>query len=101
VYLLCFDAEFDSSGQYLGSRHYIGWTSNIERRMGEHRDGYLGSKRTSVFARAGVDFTVARLWAGSIQLEDEIQRAHGLQPQEICPRCSELKGLPRTGVLSI
>lgn len=58
VYLLHFDQP------YRHARHYTGWTSDLESRLADHRDG-RGARLMSVIREAGIGFSLARTWDGT------------------------------------
>ena len=81
VYLLHFD-------QRLGRRrHYLGYTTTLERRLKDHRLG-RGGKTTALFRKAGIGFELAAQWAGSP--EDE-RRFKAKNLASLCPICKEGK----------
>jgi predicted GIY-YIG superfamily endonuclease len=81
VYLLHFD-------QRLGrSRHYLGYTTTLERRLKDHRLG-RGGKTTARFRAAGIGFELAAQWPGS---PDDEQRLKAKNLALLCPVCREEK----------
>jgi len=81
VYLLHFR-------QRLGrSRHYLGYTTSLERRLEDHRLG-RGGKTTARFRAAGIGFELAAQWPGS---PDDERRLKAKNLPSICPICREEK----------
>ena len=77
VYLLHFDRP------YHHARHYIGFATDLDRRMEEHRAG-RGARLMAVIASAGIGFVVARTWPGDRKLERRLKNYHG---PRLCPIC--------------
>jgi len=76
-----------------GIRHYIGWTSNLRRRIHQHANG-LGSTTTRDFFTHNIPFTVARLWHNSTDLlEQQLIRAGA---DRYCPICGYESAMHRT-----
>jgi predicted GIY-YIG superfamily endonuclease len=81
VYLLHFD-------QRLGRcRHYLGYTTNLEQRLEDHRMG-RGGKTTARFKAVGIGFKLAAQWAGS---RDDERRLKTKNVASLCPICREEK----------
>jgi hypothetical protein len=80
IYLLHFEREV------LGTQHYIGWASDLDRRIRDHRTGYKGSELTNAAHRAGIDFVVARTWQGNKYKEGRLDRTGG-GGRWLCPLC--------------
>lgn len=77
VYLLHFDRP------YYHCRHYLGCTTNLERRLKEHQRG-----DTPLFAalqREGIAFEVARIWYGDWRWERQLKRRKN--SPRYCPVC--------------
>ena len=80
VYLIHFDRP------YRHARHYVGFTTNLPRRLAEHRTGY-GSPLIWAVVEAGIGFRVARLWFNVTRRFE--RRLHNMQPRwKHCPYCS-------------
>jgi predicted GIY-YIG superfamily endonuclease len=79
VYLLHFDRP------YHHARHYIGFTRDLARRTATHRAG-KGSPLIQAASRAGITFTVARVWDNvTVRFE---RRLHNRSPvSALCPLC--------------
>lgn len=82
VYLLHFTRRYAHAG------HYLGVTTNLERRVHQHRKGG-GSRLMAVVSQAGIDFTVARLWEGDRTKERQLKRQGGAS--RLCPVCKAQK----------
>jgi len=78
VYLLHFDQP------YKHARHYVGWASNVKRRLAEHEAG-RGARLLAVVRAAGIGWQLARLWPGSRARERQIKRQGGHARH--CPLC--------------
>ena len=78
VYLLHFDQP------YRHARHYVGWASNVKRRLAEHEAG-RGARLLAVVRAAGIGWQLARLWPGSRARERQIKRQGGHARH--CPLC--------------
>ena len=77
IYLLHFEKR-------LGRRrHYLGYTTNLEQRLKDHRLG-RGGKTTARFRAAGIGFELAAQWAGS---PDDERRLKTKNVASICPIC--------------
>lgn len=78
VYLLHFDQP------YKHARHYIGWTSDLDARLAEHRDGH-GARLMEVVRNAGIGFELACIWTGDRGRERQLKRMGGASRR--CPKC--------------
>lgn len=83
VYLLCF-----AHNPYKHAKHYLGSTSNLERRLEEHRRGQ-GARLMSVISDAGIDFVLARTWEGGKDKERQLKKRGG--HSKLCPICKARK----------
>ena len=81
IYLLHFDQKM------AGRQHYLGWTTNLERRLGHHRAGQ-GGRTTARFHAAKIGFQLVATWTGT--REDE-KRMKGGRLSSLCPVCKEEK----------
>jgi hypothetical protein len=79
VYLLHFDRP------YHHARHYIGFTRNLARRTARHRAGQ-GSPLIGAAIRAGIKFTVARVWHNVTGRFE--RRLHNMPRKLVCPLCA-------------
>lgn len=81
VYLICFETRFKHAG------HYLGWASNIDRRIAEHRRaGPRCAKLLAAVNRAGIDWEVVRIWPG-LEKDDECRLKNRGGKARLCPRC--------------
>jgi predicted GIY-YIG superfamily endonuclease len=78
VYLLHFDRP------YRHARHYVGWATNVKRRLAEHEAG-RGARLLAVVKAAGIGWQLARMWPGSRVRERQIKRQGGHARH--CPLC--------------
>ncbi len=79
VYLLHFQRP------YRHARHYLGWTSDLPRRVAQHRRGLSGARLMEVVHAAGIAFVVARTWPGDRTLERRKKGQGGRG--KMCPIC--------------
>lgn len=84
VYLLHF------SEPYEHARHYIGFTTDLAKRLEEHQRGRSGAKLTEAAAAAGVRFQVVRTWAGDRNLERRLKKRRSAV--RFCPVCAAEHG---------
>jgi predicted GIY-YIG superfamily endonuclease len=80
VYLLHLDPPLHHA------RHYVGWTSNLDQRLEEHRAGTSGARLMEVVKQAGGSFRLVRTWAGSRSLERAIKNRK--EAPKLCPECT-------------
>lgn len=78
VYLIHFDQP------YRHARHYIGWTTDLERRLAQHEAGE-GARLMEVIASAGIGWICVRIWPGPRRLE----RAKKTHARRYCPLCRD------------
>lgn len=79
VYLLCFDRP------YKHAKHYIGYSSNIEKRMEKHEAGESTGLMRAV-KEAGINFDLVRVWHGKNQFfERKLKNRKGAA--RFCPKC--------------
>src|SRR5262245_27533792 len=57
VYLIHFNKA------YRHARHYIGFTTNLDKRITDHLCG-MGARLMEVITNAGIEWRVARTWQG-------------------------------------
>lgn len=81
IYLLCFSARFKHAG------HYLGWASDLEARLTEHRNR-TGARLVAVIIEAGLTFFCARTWEGT--RADERRLKNRKETPRLCPRCNKL-----------
>lgn len=92
VYLICFN-EY-----YKHSKHYLGWTTELERRIQQHRDITVenldktskdrGAVLMAYVNSAGIQWKVARIWQG-VELEFELKLKREGHSKKYCPLCCE------------
>ena len=93
VYLLHFAAP------YQHARHYLGWSACLRARLAHHLDG-RGARLMAAVAGAGIDVTVARVWAGADRAtERRLHRRKG--NRTLCPICSGPRALRRAVLISL
>ena len=63
VYILHYEQPLDSSTLTYrrAPRHYIGWTTDIDKRLRQHRTGN-GGRFPAAMSRKGIRFRLERLW---------------------------------------
>jgi predicted GIY-YIG superfamily endonuclease len=79
VYLLHFASPFGLQ------QHYVGWSSDVDRRVAHHLAGDGGEFTRSVFRR-GIVMTLAASWPGEHAYELWLKK-HG-PVARFCPLCS-------------
>ncbi len=78
----CYLLHFDRP--YRHARHYLGYADDLDARIARHRSGD-GARLVEVAAGAGIDFVVARTWAGDRTLERRLKRRKA--SPRLCPVC--------------
>jgi predicted GIY-YIG superfamily endonuclease len=91
TYFYCYLLHFSEKYKHAG--HYLGATGALEQRLYLHRHGN-GARLMEVVSKAGIDFTLARLWRvesweESRDLERTLKHRH--ESPRLCPIC---RGLP-------
>jgi len=81
VYLLHFERPYPAG---RCPQHYLGWTTDLETRLQEHR-ARRGGRLVAVVLEFGIDFNCARTWTGRRSLERKLKRRHGCR--DLCPIC--------------
>jgi predicted GIY-YIG superfamily endonuclease len=67
-------------------QHYLGFTTDLQRRIAEHRTGQA-ARLTEVAAERGIAFVVAKVWPdGDRRLERKLKNRHG---SRLCPICNQ------------
>ena len=89
VYLLHF------AHPYRHARHYLGYAEHLEQRLARHRAG-TGDRLLEVISASGIDWRLARTWAGSRTLERRLKGWHS--GVRLCPICRDVA---RQGDLSV
>jgi predicted GIY-YIG superfamily endonuclease len=72
------------SEPYKHAKHYLGYTTNIEQRLDEHRKGQ-GARLLQVIIEVGLTFTLARTWQGT--RKDERRIKNRKEAPRLCPIC--------------
>lgn len=84
-YLIHFDEPIGNS------RHYLGYASDLRRRISQHRAGGA-AKLTTIANNKGISWRVVRVW-GNADTDAE-KYLKGLGASNLCPRCSRyMRGL--------
>jgi predicted GIY-YIG superfamily endonuclease len=86
VYLIHFNKA------YRHARHYIGFTTNLDKRITDHLCG-MGARLMEVITDAGIEWRVARTWEGDRKLERRLKEWHNAAL--LCPLCSGKEALSR------
>ncbi len=92
IYLVHFSGRTKQNRQ-----HYLGFSSNLERRYKQHRFG-SGAKETKKAIAEGLKLTVAQTWQGTPTLERRLKewsREGKKGFSGICPLCAGTDDLPR------
>jgi predicted GIY-YIG superfamily endonuclease len=84
---------------YKHAKHYLGSTSDLEIRLAQHRSGH-GARLVEVITQAGIDFTLARTWAGGRDIERQLREAPRAKragkrqknSPRLCPICHSQQG---------
>ena len=84
VYLLHFSSRLHHAG------HYVGFTTDLARRVEDHRKGYAGARLMAAVKDAGITFQVARTWDGDRAFERRIKNRHATP--RLCPVCQANTG---------
>lgn len=81
VYLLHFDRPL------AHARHYVGYADDdkLHQRIDKHYDGTSKSKLMEALKRAGIGFTLARVWPNADRHFERRQKQHGHAAK--CPIC--------------
>ena len=89
VYLLAFLAPDGRGGwqhaPYRHAAHYLGWSTNIRERIGEHVAG-CGARLVAVVIAAGYRVQLVRTWPGTRELERALKGRHS--GRALCPLCA-------------
>lgn len=84
IYLVHFSAKTSE-----GRQHYLGWSSDIERRFAQHRAGH-GARETRKAVAEDLRLTLAQTWLGTPRLESRMKawsRRGRKGFSGICPLC--------------
>ncbi len=74
------------------SQHYIGFTTNLDKRLTDHLCG-MGARFMEVCFERGIEWKLARTWQGDRAFERWLKRKHGAA--RFCPVCAGKKALNR------
>ena len=81
VYLLHFEQAV-----YGTSRHYLGFTTNLEQRLAMHRSGH-GARITSIARKKGIAWELVYVWEdGDKDLERQLKKRGDFK--KFCKICS-------------
>lgn len=89
VYLIHFERP------YHHARHYLGFTTSLEKRLDQHRFGKAGSHLMRVINEAGIGFACVRTWERDPWSGEDASRTleRRLKNQKMSPRlCPVCKG---------
>lgn len=89
IYLLCFDRRL------AHAKHYIGWTSDLDQRLGLHAKGQSGAKLMEAVHAAGIGFQCSRTWTGT--RNDERKLKNRRDAMRMCPLCHPKKKAKKNG----
>lgn len=80
VYLIHFDSPLSHA------RHYIGYASNIPKRLELHKQGQ-GSRLLKAVQESGIGYKIVRLWTGKDGSFERKLKSQG-GAAHLCPLCS-------------
>jgi predicted GIY-YIG superfamily endonuclease len=86
VYLIHFNKA------YRHARHYIGFTTNLDKRITDHLCG-MGARLMEVITNAGIEWRVVRTCRGDRRLERRLKNWHNAAL--LCPLRSGKEALSR------
>lgn len=87
IYLIHFDEPVgDRTRPRMSASHYIGWTTDLETRLEQHRKG-LGAALMAYVATKGIAWKVVRLWEGSTRDDERRLKKSGHFADRLCPEC--------------
>jgi predicted GIY-YIG superfamily endonuclease len=86
VYLIHFNKP------YRHARHYLGFTTNLDKRITDHVCG-MGARLMEVVTNAGIEWKLARTWQGDRKLERRLKDWHNAAL--LCPLCYGKEALSR------
>lgn len=84
IYLIHYSARTAA-----GRQHYLGWSSDVNRRYAQHRAGY-GAQQTRKAVAEGLKLTLAKTWRGTPRQEREMKEEHRRVRRgysNLCPFC--------------
>jgi len=90
VYLIHF------SEPYKHARHYLGFTTDLEKRIRQHKEIRInnldkesherGAVLMAYVNSAGIEWEVIRIWEG-VPLEKELRMKRSMHFPRVCPKC--------------
>jgi predicted GIY-YIG superfamily endonuclease len=84
-YLIHFDQPYTSSNGKATIQHYLGWTTNLRRRIAHHQEGN-GVRLMEVINAAGISWRVVHLWLEATR-RDERRLKLQKKNWRLCPVC--------------
>lgn len=88
---VCYLLHFDRPFKHARLRHYLGFTTDLERRLDDHAHGH-GSTLMAYVSAVGIGFEVVRTWPGGRDLERRLKNWHN--SPKLCPVCRGSVGGP-------
>lgn len=86
VYLIHFDTPIgDTANKHGYAQHYIGWSSDLQARINEHKQGQ-GAKIIAWCVKHAITWHVARTWPNSTR-NDERKLKNQKNAKRLCPIC--------------
>ena len=85
IYLIHFEKPIGNLSHPLSSaQHYMGWCSDLDKRLDRHRSGQ-GSSIMRYVEQSGVGWNVVRTWQGT--RDDERALKNQKNAKRFCPVC--------------
>jgi predicted GIY-YIG superfamily endonuclease len=85
IYLIHFDKPIGNLSHNLSqANHYLGWTSDLEKRLNRHSIGQ-GSSIMRFVQQSGIGWKVVREWQGT--RDDERAMKNQKNAKRYCPVC--------------
>lgn len=94
VYLLHLDPGVDR-GHGVMSRHYLGWTLDLDNRIAEHQRG-AGSPLVAAAVANGSTVTLARTWENTDRNHERRLKNQKMAPR-LCPICTGQRATVNAG----
>lgn len=95
---VCYLIHFDEPVNATGVQHYIGFASDLKRRISQHRLG-KGARLTSKANALGIGWRVVRVWQAKEPYWESEKYLKSLGGSNLCPHCSRyMRGLPKESV---
>lgn len=86
VYLIHFDSPVGNIDNPRGNaQHYLGYTTNIRRRVSAHKRGVSRARLMQVVYERGINWVVSRTWDGDKKLERKLKNRKCAR--KLCPIC--------------